>query len=124
MNSILIIDDDASVREVLRNMLEYHNYEVIEASGGQAGIDLYRKRPADVVITDIVMPGMSGIEVIKTLKSEFPDIKIIAITGMRINAIDNFETAKRYGAMHVLLKPFALTELVDLVRRITNSPRS
>jgi len=81
MARILLIDDDAPVRRTLRKMLERQGYEVEEAPDGKAGLTLYQENPADLIITDLIMPEMEGIETIMELRRRFPDVKIIAMSG-------------------------------------------
>ena len=68
MTRILIIDDEAPVRDLLRQMLEKEGYEVVEAREGDIGIRLFRENPADLIITDILMPEKEGIETILELR--------------------------------------------------------
>ena len=76
MALILIIDDDDQIRDVIRRMLEPAGHEVVEAVDGADGIRIYRERPADLIITDLIMPKKEGVELIMELKMEFPDVKI------------------------------------------------
>src|SRR5690606_36148924 len=79
--SILIIDDDGSIRRVLRTSLERAGHTVEEAKNGAIGMALYREAPVDLVITDLFMPDQDGIETIQQLRDEFPDATILAISG-------------------------------------------
>lgn len=81
MPLILIIDDDDQIREMLRQMLERAGYEVTDAPNGKVAMKLYREQPADLIITDLIMPGKEGIETIIELRRDFPEVKIIAISG-------------------------------------------
>ena len=81
MSRILIIEDDEHVRGMLRKMLERIGYDVFDAPDGKEGLDFYRNTPVDLVITDILMPEKEGIQTIMELRREFPDVKIIAISG-------------------------------------------
>ena len=83
MARILVIDDEADLRKTLNDLLTEFNHEIIEASIGREGLILFHQHPADLVIVDIALPRMSGLEVIQRLKADYPDIKIIAITGYR-----------------------------------------
>ena len=90
----------------------------MEAPDGQEGLERYRENPADVVITDIIMPHIEGIETIHTLKQEYPDVKIIAISGGgEIDKKTLLTWAAKIGAQGVLAKPFKSKEIVDAVRR-------
>jgi len=122
MARILVIEDVEEVRDVIRRTLEAEGYEVVEASDGKEGIKLYREKQADLIITDIIMPDKEGIETIKELRQDFPDMKIIAISGGgRIGPFDYLNLAKQFGASRTLAKPFELKELVKIVRELLES---
>ena len=115
MATILIIDDDDLIRVLLRSALEEAGYEVTEAANGRQGLELYRHRPTDLVITDIVMPEMNGLDMLLALTREFLDAKVIAISGAgeEKNALD---VAKLLGARQTFQKPFSLPHLLGAVR--------
>jgi len=81
MATILIIDDEEHIRALLRTTLEAAGYEVTEATNGRIGLELYRQRPTDLVITDIVMPELNGLDMLLELTREFLHTKVIAISG-------------------------------------------
>lgn len=117
MAGILIIDDDVQILNMLRQTLECEGYDVLEASNGKQGIKLYRENPADLIITDIIMPEKDGIETILELKRDYPDVKIIAISGGgRINPEDYLDIAKKLGAHRIFAKPVERKELLNAVR--------
>ncbi|OQW31505.1 MAG: histidine kinase [Nitrospira sp. SG-bin1] len=112
MASILIVDDDAAIRTLLRTILEADGHHIREAENGQIGLALYREAPTDLVITDILMPERDGMEVTLALTQEFLDAKVIAITGA--TGDQNFlNVAKLFGARRVIPKPFT----PDVIRR-------
>ena len=118
MARVLIIDDDDQFLEILRQMLRGGGYEVLMASNGVEGVDLYRKEQPDVVITDVIMPDKDGAEVIFELQKEFPDIKIIAMSGggevdaeYYLNSITSLSNVK-----HTFEKPFAMDEFLAAVK--------
>ena len=115
---ILIIDDEAPVRDMLRQMLEKEGYEVVEAPEGNAGIRLFRDNPTDLVITDILMPDKEGIETILELQKTFPQVKIIAISGGGRIKLNVLPVAKAFGALRTLAKPFERKELLEAVRAV------
>ena len=116
MARILIIDDEEMVRMTLRQTLEKAGHEVREATNGREGVEMFQADPADLVITDIVMPEQEGVETIIKLRADYPDLKIIAVSGGgRIGATDYLEYAKQYGAAHVFEKPFDRKALVAAV---------
>lgn len=119
MARILIIDDDDQVRTLLRMILEREGHEVIEAPDGEVGVELYRKEPADVVITDIFMPEKEGLETIMDLRLEYPEVKLIAISGGgHLKAHEYLHMARKLGAQLTLTKPFERDELLEAVTGI------
>lgn len=116
---ILVIDDDSHIRLVLRLMLERCGYEVTEASDGMEGISCYRQNPADLVITDIIMPEKRGIDMIYELRQEFPQVKIIAISGGGdIGPEVSLEVAENLGALRTFAKPLEQEDLLKAVREL------
>jgi len=114
---ILLIEDEASVRECLAYALAHAGYEVLEAADGKEGITLYHKAPADLIITDLIMPEQDGLEVIMEVRRNFPEAKIIAISGGgRLRNTGYLKTAKKLGATSTLIKPFAIDELLQVVQ--------
>lgn len=117
MNSILLIDDDEALREALRVALERAGYNVVIAGDGKEGLQLYRRLRPDLVVTDIVMDGQEGIEIITTLRRESPLVKIIAMSGggsMRDRTY--LDAARCLGAQRTLDKPFELQHLLTIIR--------
>jgi two-component system, chemotaxis family, chemotaxis protein CheY len=116
MTSVLIIDDDTSVRRVLRTGLERAGYHVEEAGDGAEGMLRYRTTPTDLVITDMFMPGQDGIETIQQLRDEFPDARILAISGGSAGGTTGTLTdAFLFGADATLAKPFTIEQLTSAV---------
>jgi two-component system response regulator (stage 0 sporulation protein F) len=115
MATILIIDDEETIRVLLRSALEAEGYEITEASNGREGLDLYRHRMTDLVITDILMPEMNGLDMLLELTREFLHAKVIAISGAGgdKNVLD---VAKLLGARQTFEKPFSLPLLLSAVR--------
>jgi len=117
---ILIIDDDDQLRKMLRNMLENEGYMVSEASSGEEGCIRFSEQPADLIITDLVMPGKSGIETAVAIKEKYPDAKFILISGCDWYGIDaEFEVAKSLGAITVK-KPFERKSILTAINQIQN----
>jgi two-component system response regulator (stage 0 sporulation protein F) len=113
--TILIIEDEEPTRLLLRTMLEAAGHEVREASNGRIGLALYRDRPPDLVITDIRMPEMSGLDMILELTREFLNAKVIAISGEQ-GEEQVLGVAKLLGARQTLHKPFSMEQLLNAVR--------
>lgn len=120
MSRILIIDDEQPIRTLLRMLFEREDHEVVEAQNGNDGLSLYREHPADLVITDLIMPEKEGIETIMDLRREFPDAKIIAISGGGDIGVANdyLPIAKAMGVERIFSKPLGLTEMLDAVREV------
>ena len=119
MSCILVIDDEVSVRRMLRQMLERAGYQVIEAPNGEAGLKLYHEHPTDLIITDILMPDKDGIETILALRKSAPEAKILAISGGgRMNKVDLLSISQSFGAIRTLAKPFEREELVTMVQEV------
>ncbi len=116
---ILVIDDEEQVRNLLRLALQREGYEVVLAKDGEEGLRLFRKDPADLIITDIIMPEREGLEIIQELRKDFPQAKIIAISGadqtLMLNVLD---ISKRFGAIRTFRKPFEIKEVVQTVREL------
>ncbi len=119
MARILVIDDEQYILLMLKKMLEKAGYDVDIAINGEEGLRYYEKYPADLIITDIVMPEKEGLETIRELKNHNPDIKIIAISGGgRVDAKEYLESARLFGASKVFSKPFAQGEIVNAVQEL------
>jgi len=117
MARILVIDDNADVRAVVADILVSAGHEVEVAEDGGGGIAIQRESPVDLVITDILMPEKEGIETIRDLKEEYPELKIIAMSGAgaRLKGTSHLSAAKELGAHAVLRKPFTPDALLDVV---------
>ena len=115
MATILIINDEESVRALLRSVLEAAGYEVTEAANGRQGLELYRLRPTDLVIVDMLMPVMSGMDMLLDLTREFLHAKVIAISGAAGDQ-NVLEVAKLLGARQTFQKPFSMPQLLGAVR--------
>ena len=117
--SILVIDDDETIRELLRAILEREGYRVLEAPDGGEGLKQFTETPTDLVITDLIMPGKEGIETIRELRQKFPGVKIIAVSGGgRIGPSSYLKMAKGVGALRTLSKPFDKTVLLEVVKEV------
>jgi len=113
--TILIIDDEAPIRALLRFALEAAGYEVTEAANGCQGLDLYRRRLTDLIIADMLMPELNGLDLLLDLTREFLHAKVIAISGAggEQNVLD---VAKLLGARQTFEKPFSMPQLMRAVR--------
>ena len=121
MAHILIIDDDPQILDMLGQTLKREGHEVVDALDGKEGLKLYRENPADLVITDIVMPVKEGIETIMELQRDFPDVKIIAISGGGHNYPEEYlYIARMLGVHKTFAKPIERDELLKAVSELLN----
>jgi len=115
MARILVIDDIDYTRQTISAMLKRGGYEVLEASNGKLGLDSFNKYHPDLVVTDILMPEMEGLETIKKMKAIDPEVPIIAITGSSDSPFMNI--ALKFGAAKGMYKPFKQAELLGEVQK-------
>jgi len=120
MARILVIDDEVSVRNTIRSILEHRGHHVVVAEGGQRGVDAIEAYAFDVVIVDIFMPGMDGFQTIKVLRQSAPKVAIIAMSGYAFRQSswpvpDFLKMACDLGATICLRKPFKIREIIDAV---------
>lgn len=108
---ILIIEDGKMLGRLLGQLLEHFGYQVEVTESGQEGIELYRQEPADLVITDIWLPDMDGRDIIRQLRMEFPEIRVIAMSGAE-SVEEPLSEARRLGARRTFRKPFDTQELL------------
>jgi CheY-like chemotaxis protein len=116
---ILVIDDEPTALDLLRRILESEGYEVQEAANGQAGMELFRRQPCDLVITDMVMPVKDGLHTILELRDEAPDIPFIAISGGGAISKERYLTVAGYlQRVLTIAKPFTVEELLAAVAKL------
>ena len=118
---ILLLDDEPEMRSTLRDRLILEGYDVQTAPDGRLGLKLYHERPVDLVITDVLMPEMDGLEVIRALCGTPSPPLIIAMSGGGSRDLDFLVEATEFGATRTLSKPFPLEELVALVNGLLSS---
>ena len=118
MARILIIEDDIQLQKMLHQMLIHEGYEVQVACNGIEGIKCYHNTPADLVLTDIIMPEKSGIETISDLKKIHPEVTIIAMSGGGRADIKLLEIAKILGAQRTINKPFTREKLLTTIKEV------
>ncbi len=113
---ILFVDDEDAIVNLGKKGLERLGYEVMEAPDGKVALWLYKEKPADLIITDIIMPEKEGIETITDFKREFADVRIIAISGGgQGDKRQSLDMARKVGADSTLAKPFEREELLNEV---------
>ena len=106
---ILVIDDDESLRRVLEYNLAQEGYAVLSAASGEQGLELLKKEGADVVVTDVRMPGMDGLQVLEGARKVDPNIQVVILTAF--GTIEMAVEAMKAGAFHYISKPFNRDEL-------------
>jgi len=112
---ILVVDDDAIVRHLLQIVLKQLGHEVVEAQNGREGLQHYQAKPAALVITDLQMPEMNGLQMIKEIRQDFPDAVIIAISAdFRYSRT----AVEALGIQATFEKPFSLIALRDTVQEL------
>ncbi|GAB4120840.1 MAG: response regulator [Roseiflexaceae bacterium] len=117
--SVLIVEDDSATRRLYRFLLSNGGYTVIEAEDGVAALEQIARQPCDLVITDMNMPRMDGLELIRNLKRDYPGVYVILITAF--GTPDTQRQALRQGADEYLAKPFDFDELDRRVRTFFQS---
>lgn len=121
MKRILIVDDNLMMRKLIRNIFINEEYEIVEAENGSEGLEMAKKYNIDLVITDIIMPVMEGLELIMHLKRDFPGIKIIAISGGKPYYL---YMAKKLGIEKIFTKPLNLHQFLSVVKKLIQFPGS
>jgi DNA-binding NtrC family response regulator len=114
MKKILVIDDEPIVRVSCERTLGGEGYEVRLASSGREGLELLEKETFDLVLLDLKMPDIDGIEVLKKTRSNWPDTKVIMITGY--STVETAVKTLKLGAYNYLEKPFTPDTLIETVR--------
>lgn len=124
--SILVVEDESSIRKFIKINLERNGFNVLEAESGEEGVDIARKEKIDIVVLDIMLPGIDGFQVCEILRKEFPSLGIIMLTA-KSQDVDKI-MGLEYGTDDYMTKPFNPTELVlrvkSLSRRIESTKES
>lgn len=112
---VLLVEDDPLLRRGVARMLVREGFEVLEADSGEQALEQLDHHPVDCVLSDISMPGMGGMELLKAVTGRDLDLPFVLVTG--VPSLDTAIEAVEYGAFHYLRKPFGRQELIDLVTR-------
>lgn len=119
MAYILIIDDDAMILDLLCEIFASEGYQTAGAANGKEGLKMYQEHPADLIITDMIMPEMEGLETIMAIRKDNPEAKIIAISGGGRNSPDDYLVlAKNFGAKATFSKPAERQALLTAAREL------
>ena len=123
MTHIILTDDEKALRELLALQLESMGYVVHPASDGAEALALYAKHPGAVVVLDMIMPGMEGMETILAFSRLHPKARIIAISGGgRISGVSLLKVASQLGARATLAKPFHPDDLHQTIQKVLEAP--
>jgi len=113
--SVLLVEDDELARELLEELLKEEGFGVVSVSSAEEALEIFRKSRFDVVITDVRLPGMSGLELLKRIRKENPLVEVIVITAF--SSVEDAVKAIKLGAFHYITKPFEPEALVNLVKK-------
>ena len=119
MPHVLIVDDELNIRRVLAAMLAREGYEVTTAEDGEQALAVLRKTPVHVVVTDLVMPRLGGMQLLERVSAEFPDVPVIFITAH--GTVDSAVQALKAGAFDYITKPFEQEELKKVIAKATRA---
>ena len=111
-----MVDDEDALRRVLSEELTRGGYQVIQVADGEAAISTLGKNKFDLVLLDIAMPNIGGIDVLRHIQKTYPAIKVIMITGFA--DLKHAMEAKEFGAVDFISKPFAISDVVDTIERV------
>ena len=117
IKKILVVDDESSITDLVYSILTEKGYEVTTAKDGKEGLKVFESVKPDLVITDIVMPDMEGIEFMRSLVKMRKGLPIIVMSGNVLGA-KFLETARIFGAQATLRKPFAIQELLEVIAAV------
>jgi CheY-like chemotaxis protein len=116
MAQVLVVDDEDQMRKLIRLVLQQEGHTVVEASNGKRAIQHIQEAEIDLVISDIFMPDMDGLELIRGIRRTHPGIKILAISGAGKEGPGLYlNMAEQFGAGAILMKPFAPDQLIEKV---------
>ena len=116
---LLMVDDEEEIRDLLSRHFRFLGYDVRTAAEGKEALALLEKETFDIVITDIMMPGMDGIELTAEIRSQYPMIKVIVITG-QVTMVNLLATI-RHGAENIIFKP--LSNMQELEETVAHSAK-
>ncbi len=116
-NKILIVDDSRQIRKSLRDILEKYEYDVVgEASSGTEAINLFNSILPDIVMLDIIMPKLGGIETLRILRSINKEVKVIMVSAL--DSLERVKECMKAGANHDILKPFEEAKVIEIIKKV------
>lgn len=118
LSKILVVEDDSALRRLVTTVLARRNFSVAEAADGGEALAILSTTAFDLVITDILMPEIEGLELVRFVRARHPGAKVMAVSGGGSHLVSYTQLAKQLGADEVLAKPFTPAELVAVVERL------
>src|SRR5262249_57036399 len=119
--SILVIDDEQGILETLRILLKNEGFDVATAQGGKAGLEQLKNSAPDIVLTDLKMPGVTGIEILSAVRGQDPETPVILMTAKA--SLQSAIQAVNEGAFYYIQKPFSNDDLIAICRRAAEHRR-
>ncbi len=125
LKNILLVDDEESIRKMVRAVLGEKEYAFTEASNGVEALEMMETQSFDLILTDVIMPDCDGIELVMSVRKKLPDIKVIVMSGGgRVRADHYLNLAEKLGAARVFEKPFNTAELRETVSELLSETDS
>lgn len=123
MSTILVVDDEKEILKYMQNLLENAGYKVKTAENGNAAIKIFKQSPPDLVITELLMPEKDGAEMVIELRSDYPDLKVIIITGngKNLKAEDHLELIESLNVNYSFIKPVDSNKLLCEINKLLNN---
>jgi two-component system, chemotaxis family, chemotaxis protein CheY len=115
---ILIVDDSQFTRNLMKKMLSEQEYEIIEAKDGNEGFKMFLEHKPDLVIMDIIMPNKDGITILKQIRENNPNAKVVMCTSLG-DQNEFIQDALKSGANDIITKPFKKEELISIIQKMT-----
>ena len=119
---ILVVDDDKAIRESIQEAIRYEGYACRVAGSGEEALELLQEAPADLVVADVKMPGLSGLDVLQKIREEHPEVAVLMLTGH--GSKRDAEKGMRLGAYDYLVKPVSIGVLSQLLRDAGSGDRT
>lgn len=125
MSRVLVVEDHAPMRAVMAAVLEGMGHEVFQAGNGREALKVQEEAGAELMLTDLFMPEMEGLETIRRMRQLYPSLRIMAVSGgsSRGDAGDYLEMAQKFGAVAALRKPFTIKEMTDALTALGFGPQ-
>lgn len=113
---LLYVEDEEDIREELEDFFSFRFKEVLVAKNGEEGLKMYREHRPDIVVTDVMMPKMNGLDMIKAIREEFGDIPVVVMTAFR-KSDTNMEMIQEIGVYNIISKPADPYKVIDVIKK-------